>query len=198
MRGIIIVATLLVACPASAQEGWQFSPAGPGHLFGPSFWVEGDTASLGVECFRFSQDILPNPDGALLSPELKPRRLEVAVIWLGRKSKPAVSDTIVGTTLDPRSRTPSTISFRIDDSRIKQKKWETRFGYQQILRADEAVAFLRHLLPPAKRLTVFAEFTDSGPRSETFNLTGIDKLLGRMKSKCAAVGPLLDGHGESR
>ena len=191
----MIAATLVAAVPASAQDGWQFQEAPPGYLFGPAFWVQENGASLSVLCLRFSQDIHPNPSGTHLPPVLLPRRLEVAVIWLGPNPLPPTA-AIVGTSLGVGAMPPSSISFRIGDGQAETENWKTLFGYRQVVENDDAVVFLRRLLPPATRLTVFADFTDGKQRSETFDLTGFRDVLGRMEPRCTAVGSLLGDTGE--
>lgn len=193
MREIIIAAMLLAVTPASAQEGWQFKPAPPGHLFGPAFWVERDTASLVVSCTRGTPHIIwPDVDSILRdSPELLPRELLVYVAWHtgNPQDSPAA---LIGATRSLRDRPSVPVSFRIDDGQVETEEWETFGEYSQNVHNTEAVGFLRRLLPPAARLTISADFTDGETRSETFDLAGIGELLTRMAPKCAAVRPLVE------
>ena len=164
--------------PASSQDGWQFKEAPLGNIFGPAFWVQEKKATLLVSCFRFSQDIRPNPNGVHLPAVLLPRRLRVAVIWHGPPTPPS-RPMIVGTP----------ISFQVDSGSPWTEDWNTLFGYRQSVENDDAVVFLRRLLLRAQ-LTVFADFADGQSRSETFDLVGLDELLSRMEPRCAAVGSL--------
>ena len=192
IKGIIFTVLLGFFTVAAALEGWQFLPAPPGPLFGPAFWIEGETASVSVSCFRFNQDILPNPEDPLLSPVLLPRRLEVSVIWHKRAPDGTGFPAIInGITRDPGLRPPTPIATRINDGRVVTEDWKTAFGYKQYVQNDEAARFLRRLLRPTKWLTVSADFTDGKTRTDTFNLAGFNELLAGMTLDCAAVRPLM-------
>ena len=208
-RSSVIVALLLLWWSASvaAQGGWSFLPAPEGPSWGPVVVARGESARLNVGCLRYGDDTLSTPED-----ELPPRRLELWVDWIRPdpgNSEPDSGDSETGSgdletdsgdlepvvlkggSTDPRSAPSTEIIWRVDRNPEVREKWVTRLGFQQELADGEALRFVDRLLPPARALTISADFSDGSTLAQTFSLPGFDAAVAKMLPDCEALLPLL-------
>ena len=100
-------------------------------------------------------------------------RLTLDVYWLGGQ--------LVGTK-GPRSY-PSKITLRFDDQESESHQWPTILHCIQFVPNDEVPMFIQRMFEH-RRLTVSAEFRDSGKRISKFDLSGFSEVAQQVVSGC--------------
>ena len=192
----VIVALLFLwwSIPLAAQGGWRFLPAPEGPFWGPVVVARGESARLNVGCVRHADDETQSTP----EDELPPRRLELWIDWIRPdpgNSEPDSGDSepvvLKGGSTNPSHRPSTEIIWRVDRNPEVGEKWVTLLGFQQELEDGEALRFVDRLLPPARVLTISADFSDGSTLAQTFTLSGFDEAVAKMLPDCKALLPLL-------
>ena len=132
---------------------------------------------------------------------MPPRRLELWVDWVRPdpegpepdSADSADSEPVVlkGGSADPSNSPRTEIVWRVDRNPEVREKWVTLLGFQQELQNEDALRFLDRLLPPARALTISADFSEGSTLAQTFVLSGLDEAVAKMLPDCKALLPLL-------